>query len=145
MSTPKQEKEKPKEIVRTFQSAKGMHDVLPSDAPYWERIEDVAGNVADQDPVGLIFRGDLVAAIAVKFRLNGESQFVFQAVLLRVVGEGTDGDFPDVRRQDRGFPMEKRGDAPVEQKRGGQKKQPERSTSNAHKPPLLSGSCGGSF
>ncbi len=45
MPTPKQEKEKPrepKEVVRTFQSAKGMHDVLPSDEPYWEKIESVA-------------------------------------------------------------------------------------------------------
>ena len=32
-------KEKKKETPRTFQSVKGMHDVLPSDEPYWERIE----------------------------------------------------------------------------------------------------------
>jgi histidyl-tRNA synthetase len=43
---PQQEKEKPKEVVRTFQSAKGMHDVLPSDAPYWDRIKDVARSLA---------------------------------------------------------------------------------------------------
>jgi histidyl-tRNA synthetase len=42
----KQEKEKPKEIVRTFQSAKGMHDVLPSDEPYWEKIESVVRSLA---------------------------------------------------------------------------------------------------
>ena len=49
MPTPKQEKEKPrepKEVVRTFQSAKGMHDVLPSDEPYWEKIESVARSLA---------------------------------------------------------------------------------------------------
>jgi histidyl-tRNA synthetase len=49
MDTPKQEKEKPrepKEVVRTFQSAKGMHDVLPSDEPYWDRIETVAKALA---------------------------------------------------------------------------------------------------
>ena len=46
MPLPKQEKEKPKEIVRTFQSAKGMHDVLPSDEPYWEKIEGVARTLA---------------------------------------------------------------------------------------------------
>jgi histidyl-tRNA synthetase len=46
MPSPKQEKEKPKEVVRTFQSAKGMHDVLPSDAPYWEKIEDVVHSLA---------------------------------------------------------------------------------------------------
>jgi histidyl-tRNA synthetase len=41
-----QEKEKPKEVVRTFQSAKGMHDVLPSDEPYWEKIESVVRSLA---------------------------------------------------------------------------------------------------
>lgn len=46
MPTPKEEKEKPKEVVRTFQSVKGMHDVLPSDEPYWEKIESVARTLA---------------------------------------------------------------------------------------------------
>lgn len=46
MPTPKEEKEKPKEVVRTFQSVKGMHDVLPSDEPYWEKIESVARSLA---------------------------------------------------------------------------------------------------
>ncbi len=46
MPIPKQEKEKPKEVVRTFQSAKGMHDVLPSDEPYWEKIEGVVRSLA---------------------------------------------------------------------------------------------------
>src|SRR5665213_1104076 len=48
--TPSKEEEKkprePKEVVRTFQSAKGMHDVLPSDEPYWERIESVVKSLA---------------------------------------------------------------------------------------------------
>ncbi len=38
--------EKAKEAVRSFQSAKGMHDVLPSDEPYWEKIESVARGLA---------------------------------------------------------------------------------------------------
>jgi histidyl-tRNA synthetase len=42
----KQEKDKPKEVVRTFQSAKGMHDVLPSDEPYWEKIESTVRALA---------------------------------------------------------------------------------------------------
>jgi len=46
MPDPKKEKEKPKEVARTFQSAKGMHDVLPSDEPYWEKIESVARSLA---------------------------------------------------------------------------------------------------
>src|SRR5258707_711653 len=49
MNTLKQEKEKPrepKEVVRTFQSAKGMHDVLPVDEPYWEKIEGIARSLA---------------------------------------------------------------------------------------------------
>ncbi len=46
MPSLQQEKEKPKEVVRTFQSAKGMHDVLPSDEPYWEKIESVTRALA---------------------------------------------------------------------------------------------------
>ena len=38
MPLPKKEKEKTTGAVRTFQSAKGMHDVLPSDEPYWDKI-----------------------------------------------------------------------------------------------------------
>ena len=39
-------KEKPKEIVRTFQAPKGMHDVLPVDQPYWDRIEGIVKDLA---------------------------------------------------------------------------------------------------
>jgi len=41
MPTNEIRKEKKKETTkaRTFQSVKGMHDVLPSDEPYWEKIE----------------------------------------------------------------------------------------------------------
>lgn len=46
MPSLQQEKEKPKEVVRTFQSAKGMHDVLPSDEPYWEKIEGIVRSLA---------------------------------------------------------------------------------------------------
>jgi histidyl-tRNA synthetase len=44
----KKEKEKPKEVVRTFQSVKGMHDILPSDGPYWEKIESVTRDIASK-------------------------------------------------------------------------------------------------
>src|SRR6185437_13454084 len=46
MANTKEEKDKPKEVVRSFQSAKGMHDVLPSDEPYWEKIEGVVHSLA---------------------------------------------------------------------------------------------------
>jgi histidyl-tRNA synthetase len=46
MPDPKEKKEEQKEVVRSFQSAKGMHDVLPSDEPYWERIESVVRSLA---------------------------------------------------------------------------------------------------
>lgn len=39
-------KEKPKEAVRTFQAPKGMHDLLPADQPYWDRIEAVVRELA---------------------------------------------------------------------------------------------------
>jgi histidyl-tRNA synthetase len=45
---PINKKEKPKEIerVRTFQAPKGMHDVLPVDQPYWDRIEGIVKDLA---------------------------------------------------------------------------------------------------
>ncbi len=46
MNPPKSEKEKPKEVIRTFQSAKGMHDVLPVDEPYWDKIESAVKMLA---------------------------------------------------------------------------------------------------
>jgi histidyl-tRNA synthetase len=39
------EKEK-KETVRTFQAPKGMHDILPADQPYWDRIEGIVKDLA---------------------------------------------------------------------------------------------------
>src|SRR4051812_23149640 len=39
-------KEKPKETPRTFQAPKGMHDILPSDEPYWEKIEGIVRGLA---------------------------------------------------------------------------------------------------
>jgi histidyl-tRNA synthetase len=46
MPPSKQEKEKPREVVRTFQSVKGMHDVLPSDESYWDKIGGTVKTIA---------------------------------------------------------------------------------------------------
>jgi len=35
-----------KEVVRTFQAPKGMHDILPSDESYWEKIEGIVKGLA---------------------------------------------------------------------------------------------------
>ena len=43
MSSPKKEK---KETVRMFQAPKGMHDVLPADQPYWDKIEGAVKDLA---------------------------------------------------------------------------------------------------
>lgn len=43
---PKEKKENEKEVVRSFQAPKGMHDVLPSDEPYWEKIGDTVKDLA---------------------------------------------------------------------------------------------------
>ena len=40
------EKTNEKEVVRTFQSVKGMHDVLPVDQPYWDKITAAASEIA---------------------------------------------------------------------------------------------------
>ena len=45
MSSNKIEKEK-KETVRTFQAPRGMHDILPADQPYWDRIESIVKDLA---------------------------------------------------------------------------------------------------
>lgn len=39
-------KSKNKETPKMFQAPKGMHDVLPHDQPYWERIESVVKDAA---------------------------------------------------------------------------------------------------
>ncbi|RJQ29855.1 histidine--tRNA ligase [Candidatus Parcubacteria bacterium] len=44
---PKTRKEKSKESGKTFQTPKGMHDVLPGDQPYWDRIERVVRDLAE--------------------------------------------------------------------------------------------------
>ena len=46
MPANKEEKEKAKETVRSFQAVKGMHDVLPSDEAYWEKIESTVRGLA---------------------------------------------------------------------------------------------------
>ena len=38
--------EKPKEKPEAFRAPKGMHDVVPADEPYWEKIESAARNLA---------------------------------------------------------------------------------------------------
>ncbi len=46
-SQAKQENEKPKETqTRTFQSVKGMHDILPVDEPYWEKIAGTVKSIS---------------------------------------------------------------------------------------------------
>lgn len=39
-------KEKPQEKARSFQAPKGMHDVLPVDEKYWEKIEGAVKDIA---------------------------------------------------------------------------------------------------
>ncbi len=46
MSSVENKKEKDQAPARSFQAVKGMHDVLPSDEPYWERIEGAARSIA---------------------------------------------------------------------------------------------------
>jgi histidyl-tRNA synthetase len=43
---PTDKKEKTKETIRSFQVPKGMHDVLPVDQPYWDRIEAIIKDLA---------------------------------------------------------------------------------------------------
>ncbi len=43
---PSKEKPKAKEVERMFRAPKGMHDVLPVEQPYWERVESVMKDAA---------------------------------------------------------------------------------------------------
>jgi len=42
----KNKKSRPKEPQRMFRAPKGMHDILPSEQPYWERIESAVKELA---------------------------------------------------------------------------------------------------
>lgn len=42
----KPKKDKKEEVQRIFQAPRGMHDILPVDQPYWERIESVTKDLA---------------------------------------------------------------------------------------------------
>ncbi len=46
MNNNKPAKEPEKKEVRTFQAPKGMHDILPVDQPYWDKIEGVVKDLA---------------------------------------------------------------------------------------------------
>lgn len=45
-SSNKEKKEVEKRDIRTLQAPKGMHDVLPADQPYWDRIEGIVKDLA---------------------------------------------------------------------------------------------------
>jgi len=36
-----------KEIKKSFQAPKGMHDILPRDIPWWRKFETVARDLAE--------------------------------------------------------------------------------------------------
>ena len=48
------EKEKPKEKKISFQAVRGMHDILPSDEPYWEKIQSAMKSLARSYSFGLV-------------------------------------------------------------------------------------------
>ena len=94
MNPPKQEKEKPrepKEVVRTFQSAKGMHDVLPSDEPYWEKIESVAHSLASAYGFSRI-EPPVLEFAELYNKTSGEESDVVQKEMYTLKTKG--GDFP---------------------------------------------------
>jgi histidyl-tRNA synthetase len=54
MTSPNLKKENPKEVVRSFQAPKGMHDRLPADGLYWEKIEEAVKSLAKAYSFGRI-------------------------------------------------------------------------------------------
>ena len=52
-----------------------------------------------EDAVRLLFRRDLIAAVLVEQGLDGQGQFIFEAELLRMIGERPNRHLFDVLRE----------------------------------------------
>ena len=86
--------DKPKENQRTFQAVKGMHDVLPADQPYWDRIEGVAKDLARAYGFGRIETPVLEFADLYN-KTSGEESEVVQKEMYTLHTKG--GDFLALR------------------------------------------------
>ncbi|HVN26344.1 MAG TPA: histidine--tRNA ligase [Candidatus Paceibacterota bacterium] len=88
------EKTNEKETVRTFQSVKGMHDVLPADQPYWDRIVGAATEIARSYGFGRIEPPVLEFADLYN-KTSGEGSDVVQKEMYTLRTKG--GDFLALR------------------------------------------------
>ncbi|HVM76597.1 MAG TPA: histidine--tRNA ligase [Candidatus Paceibacterota bacterium] len=83
-----------KEEVRTFQSVKGMHDVLPADQPYWDKITDVVNDLGRSYGFGKIETPVLEFADLYN-KTSGEGSDVVQKEMYTLKTKG--GDFLALR------------------------------------------------
>lgn len=90
----KKTKSKPKETPRFFQAPKGMHDVLPPEQPYWEKIESVAAGIARFYGFGKIDTPILEQA-ELFIRGTGESTDIVEKEMFTLKTKG--GDFLALR------------------------------------------------
>ncbi len=88
------EKTNEKETVRTFQAVKGMHDVLPADQPYWEKITGSVNDIARAYGFGRIEPPVLEFADLYN-KTSGEGSDVVQKEMYTLKTKG--GDFLALR------------------------------------------------
>jgi len=88
------EKTNEKETPRTFQSVKGMHDVLPADQPYWDKITGSVNDIARAYGFGRIEPPVLEFADLYN-KTSGEGSDVVQKEMYTLKTKG--GDFLALR------------------------------------------------
>ena len=83
------QKEKPKEKPEAFRAPKGMHDVLPADEPYWEKIENVAKSLARAYGFGRL-EPTILEAAALYNKTSGEESDVVEKEMYTLRTKGGD-------------------------------------------------------
>ena len=83
------QKEKPKEKIEAFRAPKGMHDVLPVDEPYWEKVETVAKSLARAYGFGRL-EPPILEAAALYNKTSGEESDVVEKEMYTLRTKGGD-------------------------------------------------------
>ena len=82
-------KEKPKEKHEAFRAPKGMHDVLPADEPYWEKIENAARSLARAYGFGRL-EPPILETAALYNKTSGEESDVVEKEMYTLRTKGGD-------------------------------------------------------
>jgi histidyl-tRNA synthetase len=82
-------KEKPKEKQEPFRAPKGMHDALPVDEPYWEKIENAARSLARAYGFGRL-EPPILEDAALYHKTSGEESDVVEKEMYTLRTKGGD-------------------------------------------------------